>query len=93
MQAGVRDLKNNLSRYLRRVSAGERIAVTAHGRVLAELIPPGSSPGGRLGPYERQIAAGTITPAAETGDPLRGPDIRLPRGTASELIDAGRSDE
>ena len=30
MQAGIRDLKDNLSRYIRRIEAGERIAVTAH---------------------------------------------------------------
>ena len=35
--AGVRKLKDNLSRYIRRIEAGERVSVTAHGRVVAEL--------------------------------------------------------
>jgi antitoxin (DNA-binding transcriptional repressor) of toxin-antitoxin stability system len=38
---GVRELKNRLSEYLRRVRAGEAILVTDHGEVVAELAPPG----------------------------------------------------
>ena len=29
---GIRELKDNLSRYIRQIEAGERIAITAHGR-------------------------------------------------------------
>src|SRR6185295_9025184 len=39
---GIRELKDNLSRYIRRVEAGERVAITAHGRVVAELVRRGS---------------------------------------------------
>jgi prevent-host-death family protein len=35
----VRDLKDNLSRYLRKVEAGETVVVTSHGRALADLVP------------------------------------------------------
>ena len=55
METGIRELKDNLSRYIRRVEAGERIGVTAHGRVYRALhgiekrygvrSPAGSSPG------------------------------------------------
>ena len=37
---GVRDLKASLSAYLRRVSAGESVVVTDHGRPVARLVPP-----------------------------------------------------
>lgn len=37
---GVRDLKNRLSEFLRRVAAGERITVTDRGRPVALLTPP-----------------------------------------------------
>lgn len=37
MGTGIRELKDHLSRYIRRIEAGERISVTAHGRVV-ELI-------------------------------------------------------
>ncbi|MFC6092949.1 type II toxin-antitoxin system Phd/YefM family antitoxin [Saccharothrix lopnurensis] len=40
-QVGLRDLRHHTSDYVRRAQAGERIAVTDHGRVVAELGPPG----------------------------------------------------
>jgi prevent-host-death family protein len=41
---GVRDLKNRLSEFLRRVAGGERITVTDRGRPIAVLGPPEASP-------------------------------------------------
>ena len=38
-QVGVAELKNNLSRYLRSVEAGEELEVTDHDRPIARLIP------------------------------------------------------
>ena len=94
METGIRELKNNLSRYIRRIEAGERISVTAHGRVVAELLPPGhrarTSPGSR---WDELIAAGTLHPPVENGDPFEDwPDIRLPKGTAAELINIDRAE-
>ncbi len=91
---GIRELKDNLSRYIRRIEGGERIAITAHGRVVAELVPPGSrTPGVAPGRFEALVAAGVIRPPVEAGDPTEDwPDIRLPRGTAAELIDADRGE-
>ncbi len=37
---GIRDLKNRLSEYIRRVKAGEEVLVTERGEVVAELAPP-----------------------------------------------------
>jgi prevent-host-death family protein len=42
MTVGVRDLKANLSRYLRRVQDGVTIEVTAHGRAIATIQPAGT---------------------------------------------------
>lgn len=91
---GIRQLKDNLSRYIRRIEAGERIAVTAHGRVVAELVPPAkASRANRAGRYEKLIATGVVRPALESGDPLEGwPDIHRPPGTAAELIDSDRGE-
>jgi prevent-host-death family protein len=36
---GVRELRQNLSRYLDRVKAGESLVVTEHGREVARLVP------------------------------------------------------
>jgi len=94
MEAGIRELKNNLSHYIRHVDAGERIAVTAHGRVVAELVPPGSGSGARnRSAWDELLESGVLHPPLESGDPFEDwPDIRLPRGTAAELVDSDRGD-
>jgi antitoxin (DNA-binding transcriptional repressor) of toxin-antitoxin stability system len=98
ISAGIRELKNNLSRFLRHVAAGERVLVTDRGRVVAELRPPGdeareAAPTSR---YDRLVAAGLIRPPLEQGDPLAGwppPGwIPLPPGTAQALIDEDRDE-
>jgi prevent-host-death family protein len=91
--AGIRELKDNLSRYIRRIEAGERIAITAHGRVVAELVPPGAKTKGATSRFNELVASGVIRPPLEDGDPTENwPDIRLPAGTAAELIDADRGE-
>ena len=90
---GVRELKDNLSRYIRRVEAGERIAVTAHGRVVAELVPPETTRQPHRSRWDELLAVGTLRAPLEAGDPFEDwPDIRLPRGTAAALIDADRGE-
>jgi prevent-host-death family protein len=62
---GVAELRQNLSRYLRRVEQGERLLVTDHNRPVAELGPPPST-----GPaLDRLIAAGRVSPPARRGLP------------------------
>jgi prevent-host-death family protein len=94
METGVRELKNNLSRYVRRVEAGQRIAVTAHGRVVAELVPPGTKTRkGARSRWDELMAAGTLHPPLGEGDPFGDwPDIGLPPGTAAELIEEDRGE-
>ena len=94
METGVRKLKDNLSRYIRRVEAGQRIAVTAHGRVVAELVPPGlSARDSSRSRWDDLLTAGILHPPVESGDPFEDwPDIRLPRGTAADLIDVDRGE-
>jgi len=93
MQVGVRELKNQLSSYIRRVEAGERVEVTSHGRVVAELVAPARQKRKAESKFEKLIRAGLIRPPEEDGDPLEDwPDIRLPRGTAQMLIDLDRDE-
>src|SRR5260370_23968694 len=81
---GVRELKDNLSRYIRRIEAGERVAITAHGRVVAELVPPGTiSKAGRRSRFQELVADGVIRPPLDAGHPLPArPAHPLPPGTA-----------
>ena len=61
-EVGVRDLKNNLSRYLDRVQRGEEIIVTEHGKPIAKIVPyEGKST------LEELIDAGIVTPPKKTG--------------------------
>lgn len=94
MATGIRALKNNLSRHIRRIEAGERISVTAHGRVVAELVPPGHGAPTSLGSrWDELIAAGILHLPVDAGDSFEDwPDIRLPRGTAAALIDTDRGE-
>jgi antitoxin (DNA-binding transcriptional repressor) of toxin-antitoxin stability system len=94
MDTGIRELRDNLSRYIRRIEAGERIAVTAHGRVVAELVPPGGANRRTAASrWDELIAAGVLRPPLEAGDPFEDwPDITLPRGTAAALIDSDRGE-
>lgn len=50
IQVGVRELRQNLSRYLAQVKEGEGFAVTERGREVARLVPSGplDSPVARL---------------------------------------------
>ena len=57
-QVGIRELRQNLSKYLRRVERGERLEVTEHGRPVAVLAPLGEPEG----PLARLMAAGRVTP-------------------------------
>lgn len=94
ISTGIRDLKDNLSQYVRRIEAGERIAVTAHGRVVAELGPPApASRTGRQTRFDRLVATGAVRLPVESGDPLADwPALHLPSGTAAALIERDRGE-
>lgn len=62
---GVGELRQNLSRYLRRVERGERLVVTDRNRPVAELGPL-SSAGGEL---DRLVAEGRVSRPTRLGLP------------------------
>lgn len=66
---GVAELRQNLSRYLRRVERGERLLVTDRNRPVAELGPPATS-GADL---DRLLAEGRVSRPIRRGlpEPLR----------------------
>ena len=67
---GVAELRQNLSRYLRRVEGSERLLVTDRNRPVAELGPAPST-GAAL---DRLIAAGRVTRPVRRGLP---PPLRM----------------
>lgn len=44
MDVPVRELKDRLSEYLRRVQAGEEVVVTSHGRAIVRMVAVGPAP-------------------------------------------------
>ena len=79
MEVGVRELRNNLSRYLERVRDGEEVVVTEHGRAIARLLP---LTGERV--IDRLIREGKVTPAASSRRPLPKP-VKA-KGPVSDLV-------
>ena len=62
---GVRELRQNLSRYLDRVKAGEALVVTERGHEVARLVPSGASADRYAGLAER---FGATVPVARLED-------------------------
>ena len=44
MTVGIRELKNRLSHYLEKVKAGDKLAVTDRGAVIAYVLPAAAAP-------------------------------------------------
>jgi len=92
---GVRDLKNRLSEYLRRVRLGESVLVTDRGEVVAELLPPGqgqtdtSAPAGLLALAKRGLAT-LGTPNEPNLYPALPLARRERRRNAAQLLDDER---
>ncbi|MFV0306545.1 MAG: type II toxin-antitoxin system Phd/YefM family antitoxin [Desertimonas sp.] len=80
MEAGVRELRDHLSRYLAEVRDGAEITVTDHGHAVARLVPLAQPR-----PLDRLIAEGLVTPAKSRKQP-RTPKPITTRGTVSDLV-------
>lgn len=83
---GIAELRQNLSKHLRRVRAGERIVVTDHNRPIATLGPPP----GTESALERLVAEGRLTaPTQPRGEfspvKLRGADPRAASRALEEV--------
>ncbi len=57
-EAGIRELRNHLSKYLDRVRTGEELVVTDRGTAIARILPMDE-----LRPYDRLVREGLIEPA------------------------------
>lgn len=85
---GVRELRQDASKYLARVKAGETVEVTERGTLVALLVPPSPSDSA----YDRLVAEGRLIPAP---GPLVLPERRpAPPGapTIQEALDEQREE-
>jgi antitoxin (DNA-binding transcriptional repressor) of toxin-antitoxin stability system len=89
---GVRELKNQLSAYLRAIKAGDHILVTDRGRVIAEMRPPGAA---ELRAPERSrvdewAEEGRLVPHQLPSSSLPRSPLHLDPGTSGRLLDEER---
>lgn len=82
-RVGVRELRQNLSVYLRRVEAGETLEVTEHGHPVARLGP---LPPVNLGVLDRLVAEGRATPGRGNLADLGLPPTLPPGPSLSDLL-------
>jgi prevent-host-death family protein len=90
-RVGVRELRQNASRYLAMVKAGETVEVTERGVLVAVLAPPDGSRTAR----ERLIASGRLVAATSPTGRVRLPrPVPIAAGEPSnqELLDAERDE-
>ena len=81
VEVGVRELKNNLSRYLDRARAGDEVVVTDRGTPVARLTALDQS----VDHLAELIARGVVRPARRAE--RRAPGNRVkPAGSVSDLV-------
>lgn len=86
---GVRELRQNLSRYLDRVKAGEALDVTEHGRLVARLSPA-ADPSDAYADAASRFGATIPTSRLEHAIG-RLPPRSAPAGTADSILAEGRA--
>jgi prevent-host-death family protein len=80
MEAGVKELRDHLSRYLDVVRDGREVTVTDHGRAVARLVPLD-----RPRVLDQLIADGLVTPAGVTKRNRTRPGMAA-KATVSDLV-------
>ena len=88
---GVRELRQNASRYLALVKTGETVEVTERGELVALLAPPG----GPRSTRERLVAAGRLVPASSPTGRLRSSRpvlVAAGEPTNQDLLDLERDE-
>jgi prevent-host-death family protein len=92
-KVGVRELRQNLSRYLERVKDGETLTVTERGHEVARLVPSGAG----IDPYYLKLAAkyGATIPKGNLLETIANLPPRgkpAPAGTTDAILAEDRRD-
>lgn len=92
MEVSVRELKNRLSEYLRRVGTGEEFVVTLRGKPVGRLVRPLPAADSDSEAVARLNAQPWIRPG--NGDKVRGSDnpTKVAPGTTGEIMRWVRGD-
>lgn len=79
-EAGIRELRDHLSRYLDRVREGEEIVVTDRGTPIARVLPIAQPR-----PFDRLVDEGLVEPAPDPERTRPGTRLRTD-GPVSDLV-------
>ena len=83
MEVGIRELRDQLSKWVARVRKGEEVVITDRGKPVARLVPVDGESN-----YDRLVREGVITPARSKKRHIAKPiDLGV---KLSEYIDEGR---
>ena len=86
-KVGVRELRQNLSRYVARTLRGESFDVTDRGRPVGRLVPPATGE-----PWlDELVAAGLVKPARNRSEPLPPPSD-AGSGSLGDALEAERGE-
>ena len=87
-RVGIRELREDLSKIVRRVERGEVVKVTDRGRPVVRMVPAH----GASGPLADLVAAGKVVPARERG-PMPAPLKLRSYMSTEEAIDILRGED
>lgn len=88
----MKELRNRLSEYLRRVAGGERVTVTMHGRPVAEILPAGAARDPDEEHWRRLIAEGKVSPATLPKPDKDPPLYKVPGGASKYILEEREED-
>ncbi len=80
---GVRELKNRLSEYLRRVKAGETLIITAHGEPVGQILPIRPDLTSRL---QKMVEAGVVEWNGQPVPPYQPKTVNSSEHLLSDLV-------
>jgi prevent-host-death family protein len=85
MDVGIRELRNQLSKWVARVRGGEEVTITDRGKAVARIVPVEGESN-----YDRLVREGVITPARARRRPRARPRVEA-SGSVSDLVVDDRS--
>jgi len=84
--AGIKEIKNNLSRYLARVKAGEEILITERGKPIARIIKEDERNVSIRRELSSLIRKGLIVLPSQSINRENPPQIKVDGKSASEMV-------
>jgi prevent-host-death family protein len=83
IKVGIRELKENLSKYIAKVKSGQSIVITDHGKPVGRIIPEGQSLEERV---EALVQAGVIAWDGKKLADITPPAVNRSDKLASDII-------